>query len=822
MPIAAEDKALCKAGPSSGAGKPVKAKAKKSDPVLAPVLALQQQLASSADLNPLQQLIELCVKFAKSVAASDSATAKGQTASVSTSEVASTLKAVHVCIQVLQRSFLTLLEADRIPLHSSIDERGCISSEGLELKNPEELVGRWLQGRWNAYVLLLCSLLGFETASGGAAEEGIRKEVLESLVALQVEASQSLTRQTHRRAMSNEGQESELAPLWAQSPWKPLMHALIFGSTPVECLKVDSDGGVRESFSLTSGKVLQDVRQKFADDLLENFDDVRYATCRDISGVLRSPPSHVAANEQLRSNALQLLVLLTAVPVQESDLNAFLLPNLASLRKPNKGKGKVKDGDKKRKFTEDGDSDEDEEPLEDWFSDSDEESGRPQDRTKKAKVGANGNAATGLGGAAVRSQKAAKNRRRRQGLPFYQAVHSLPQQKAAFSNAWLSLLLPGLAEGGASGPIGGEISLAQTHEVLLRLHIQILPHLVKPNMLLDWLVDCVDAGGATSLLALNGLFTLMIHHNLDYPAFYTKLYALLGSAESDGVAEASVSVKTTPSVLHMRYRSRFLRLLETFLSSTHLPSALVASFAKRLSRLALRAPPAAAVTLVPFIWSLLKRHPQCMQLIHRDFSASSTLGVGVAGGSAIEIDRFSAGPAGVADPFDPRKTDPTATHAIESSLWELASFGASLAAAQNAGRDPLAVQGLGGQSHWLHSVTTLSRILAEPFTRERYDLEDFLDITYGTLFDTETAPILKPNEKRRNPPPAPVLAYSLPGSHLKGSKTYRAFVTASALARAHNLETKEGKCEASDVENQPPQNQKALAASNDPMDLWVF
>lgn len=50
----------------------------------------------------------------------------------------------------------------------------------------------------------------------------------------------------------------------------------------------------------------------------------------------------------------------------------------------------------------------------------------------------------------------------------------------------------------------------------------------------------------------------------------------------------------------------------------HLPATLIASFAKRLARLALFAPPAGVVIVIPFIYNLLKMHPSCMVLIHRD------------------------------------------------------------------------------------------------------------------------------------------------------------------------------------------------------------
>lgn len=63
-----------------------------------------------------------------------------------------------------------------------------------------------------------------------------------------------------------------------------------------------------------------------------------------------------------------------------------------------------------------------------------------------------------------------------------------------------------------------------------------------------------DLGGVVSILALEGVFTLMQEHNLDYPLFYGKLYALF-----------------EPSIFHVKYRSRFFRLADKFLRSTYIP-----------------------------------------------------------------------------------------------------------------------------------------------------------------------------------------------------------------------------------------------------------
>ncbi|KAG6836926.1 hypothetical protein H0H93_001088 [Arthromyces matolae] len=130
----------------------------------------------------------------------------------------------------------------------------------------------------------------------------------------------------------------------------------------------------------------------------------------------------------------------------------------------------------------------------------------------------------------------------------------------------------------------------------------------------------------------------------------------------------------------------------------HLPANLLASFIKRLSLLSLSAPPAAIVMIVPFTYNALKRHPALMSMIHRtDSDTSST------------------------DPFLPNEADPLHTQAHLSSLWELMSH----------------------RSHYHASVATLVKIFSEAFTKPSYAMEDFLDHTYATLFETEATRKIK-------------------------------------------------------------------------------
>ena len=50
---------------------------------------------------------------------------------------------------------------------------------------------------------------------------------------------------------------------------------------------------------------------------------------------------------------------------------------------------------------------------------------------------------------------------------------------------------------------------------------------------------------------------------------------------------------------------------------SHLPGYLVAAFIKKLSRLSLTAPPHGLTLILPFIYNLVNRHPNCKALLHR-------------------------------------------------------------------------------------------------------------------------------------------------------------------------------------------------------------
>ncbi|KAF9928816.1 hypothetical protein FBU30_002087 [Linnemannia zychae] len=244
---------------------------------------------------------------------------------------------------------------------------------------------------------------------------------------------------------------------------------------------------------------------------------------------------------------------------------------------------------------------------------------------------------------------------------------TLFNHKRVFSDCWVALLrLP--------------FTDVIYKKTLLIVHKRVIPHLPQPTVLMDFLTDSYNAGGAISLLALKGLFILITEHNLDYPDFFQKLYMLFDR-----------------NLMHVKYRARFFSQVDIFLSSPLLPAQLVAAFIKRMSRLALSSPPASIVIIIPFVYNLLKRHPTCMQLIH--------------GKATSEKD----------DLYDHSENDPMNCNALQSSLWELQTL----------------------QNHFAPNVATLAKIFNEQFTKPSYNLEDFLDHSYATMFQNEI------NKKRK-------------------------------------------------------------------------
>ena len=222
----------------------------------------------------------------------------------------------------------------------------------------------------------------------------------------------------------------------------------------------------------------------------------------------------------------------------------------------------------------------------------------------------------------------------------------------------------------------------QRNHLLTLIPLTIAPSISKPEKLSDFLIDAFNSGGTSSLSALSGIYHLILHKNLDYPSFYPKLYSLLDQR-----------------ILHSPQLTQFLRLMVTFLSSTHLPATLVASFIKRLSRLCLTAPPAAIIAITPWIYNIIQQHPICASLIHRSKSSTPK-----------------------SDPFNNSQPNPLLTHALESSLWELHTLA----------------------THFHPNVATIASVIARPFTKREYKLGDFEGYSYEGMLGGELKRGVKP------------------------------------------------------------------------------
>jgi U3 small nucleolar RNA-associated protein 19 len=168
-----------------------------------------------------------------------------------------------------------------------------------------------------------------------------------------------------------------------------------------------------------------------------------------------------------------------------------------------------------------------------------------------------------------------------------QEILSLAEHNRQFQNCWLKFL---------SMNIPSHIYRL----VLQSVQDKIIPFMTEPLILMDWLSDSFALGGENAILSLNGLFTLIVKYNLDYPDFYSKLYSLL-----------------SPAIFQVTYMDEFFKHLKNFLSSSMLPVYLSTAFIKKLSRLALVAPPSFSIQAIPLIYNLIIDNPATLVLLHR-------------------------------------------------------------------------------------------------------------------------------------------------------------------------------------------------------------
>uniref|UniRef100_A0A914CZH5 CCAAT-binding factor domain-containing protein n=1 Tax=Acrobeloides nanus TaxID=290746 RepID=A0A914CZH5_9BILA len=157
----------------------------------------------------------------------------------------------------------------------------------------------------------------------------------------------------------------------------------------------------------------------------------------------------------------------------------------------------------------------------------------------------------------------------------------------------------------------------------------------------DFLFSVFNKGQIYSVLSLAGIFKLIVHRNFEYPEFYSQVYHL-----------------THSSVCYSSYSQKFFELLDLFLSSTHIPSYILAAFVKKLSRILLQAPLSHQFVLLTLIRNLITRHNVLLPLIHRDEPA-------------VYIDPYKTLVTFTSDPYNEEEKNPKNSKALESSLWEL-------------------------------------------------------------------------------------------------------------------------------------------------------
>lgn len=225
-------------------------------------------------------------------------------------------------------------------------------------------------------------------------------------------------------------------------------------------------------------------------------------------------------------------------------------------------------------------------------------------------------------------------------------------------------------------------------KVLTHLHDVIIPSLINPLLLSDFLTHALDRGGLDGMLALNGIFILVTQHGLEYPKFYERLYGLL-----------------TPDVFLSKHRIRFFQLADIFLASPMVPAYTAAAFAKRFARIGMRGSPATAIISIAFIHNILRRHPACMQIIHRIPNNNKN--------------KSSASVWQGEDVYDEDEEDPAESRALESSLWEVTAF--------RNHADPSVSQ----------YVSVLDRDISDRKKTSEINISEVLTASYASIFDKE-------------------------------------------------------------------------------------
>lgn len=251
--------------------------------------------------------------------------------------------------------------------------------------------------------------------------------------------------------------------------------------------------------------------------------------------------------------------------------------------------------------------------------------------------------------------------------------------------------------------------------LLYRLGTQILPSLTNPLVVSDYLSGCFNSGGLISVLALQGIFVLILDHGLEYPQYYDQLYTLISA-----------------DVFASRHRYDLFKLLDLSMSSLRVSSSIAASYIKQTARVCLLCPSPCLYFALPFIRKVLQHHPNCLALIHRNSKEAIPIDALEDGNTSRSKDETAAVISQLfcgVDPYDASAKCST-SRALYSTLWELTAL----------------------EHHYLPTVPLM--VSAFSSTAEDKSALKF-EKSYGRLFTAEVTRFITARE-------IPSLAYSEP------------------------------------------------------------
>lgn len=298
----------------------------------------------------------------------------------------------------------------------------------------------------------------------------------------------------------------------------------------------------------------------------------------------------------------------------------------------------------------------------------------------------------------IKQKASPKKKRKLNHGNLHDHLTDIASYRKMFSKTWISLLSLNFD--------------SSQHKIILKhLSDHVINNLTRPLLLADYLSRSYEVGGIVSVLALESLFQLILHHNLDYPKFFQSLYRLCRKA-----------------TFEMKYRMKFMKLLSLSLQSTNLNAYTVAAFIKRLASLTLVIPaPSIYFCLSQIIW-LLKKHPSCQVLIHRKALVSrsencsqeltlSTSNDTTSSLVATKLDHVSK----FQDSYNAKDDDLEKCGALESSLWEIELL----------------------QYHYVTGISKLAELLMDPTSTSQgidaayVNVGDYLDKNYTEMIEEE-------------------------------------------------------------------------------------